>query len=251
MKRNIKRYFILISAITEVAVLTTIYYYFWRIGYTHGIEGYPEYLGAGKFILMGVYAALAAILLYFTGAFRFGRLRVGNIIIRQWGVMLAVNIITFMQLSLTAKHLVAKRPMFDATVAQVVLIALYTIAADFVIKRYSVAGKMLAIGNTEIKSLDGYKITETDTEKHTMVDISSLFKKTDEYDAVLIQERDETSEYLIKHCMEKKKAVYFSKKDPTIYGVKRMRQNGINYILVLGMDEGEGKFLDRARAYLT
>ena len=262
--KSIKTIYIYIIAITETAVLTGLYYYFWRIGYTHGIAGYPEYLGLGKYILMGVYALLTAIMLYFTGALRYRRLRAGSIIIRQWGVMLAVNIITYMQLSLTAKHLVAKRPMFDATVAQFIFIFAYTLLADFLIKHYSMAGRMLVVGGAgaeegkglaegikEGGSLDGYRIASIDKEKHTMVDISSLFEKADAYDAVLIREKDETTEYLIKHCLEKKKAVYLAKEDPVIYGVSRVREAGTDYILVLGMGEDSGKLFGKLRAYLV
>ena len=257
---NSKRFFIYILVLVEIVLLTGIYYYFWRIGYTHGIAGYPEYLGLGKYILMGVYAALAILILYFAGAFRYRRLRAGNLIIIQWGVMLAVNLITFMQLSLTAKHLVAKRPMFDATVAQFILIFVYTLAADFLIKHFSMAGKMLVIGGSEndggdqIKAggaLDGYNILEVDTDKHSMVDMSVLFEKIDRYDAVLIRGGDETTEYLIKHCLEKKKAVYLAKEDPVVYGVSRVRDTGVNYVLVLGIGDENAGLFDRVRAYLA
>lgn len=254
--KAVKSYYLYILAIIEVVLLTAVYYYFWRIGYTHGIAGYPEYLGMGKFILMGIYAVLTGILFALSGAFRYRRLRAGNIIVRQWGVMLMVNIITFMQLSLTAKHLVAKRPMFDATIAQAVFIVIYTLAADLLIKHYRMAGTMLVTGEggEGLKvgaSLDGYSIAEIDNENHTMVDISTLFEKADKYDAVLIQKRDETMEYLIKHCLEKKKGVYLTREDSVIYGVSRVREAGKNYILVLGIGEEDGKLFDRVRAYLV
>ena len=60
--KAVKSYYLYILAIIEVVLLTAVYYYFWRIGYTHGIAGYPEYLGMGKFILMGIYAVLTGIL---------------------------------------------------------------------------------------------------------------------------------------------------------------------------------------------
>ena len=244
---------------TEVIILTGVYYYFWRIGYTHGIEGYPEYLGAGKFILMGVYAALTAMIMCFTGALRYSGLRVSNILIRQCGVMIAVNIITFMQLSLTAKHLVAKRPMFDAMVVQILFMFLYTIGVSFLIKHYSIAGKMLVLGGgdegTEMleigKSLDGYRIHGIDTEKHTIVDISGIQEKADEYDAVFIQNKDETTNYIIEYCLKKKKAIYIAEEDPLIYGVKRSSDKGFGYVMVLGMESNERKFFDRVRAYLA
>lgn len=253
--KKIKSLYNYILALAEVGILTSLYYYFWRIGYTHGIAGYPEYLGMGKYILMGVYALLTALIFYFTGAIRYGRLRAVNIILRQMALILTVNIITYMQLSLTAKHLVAKRPMFDATVAQFILIFVYALAADFLIKHFSMAGRMLVLGEAskdskELTSLDGYKIAETDISKHTMVDMSSLFEKAEDYDAVLIREKDETTEYLIKHCLDKKKAVYIAKDDPVIYGVSRVKEADTDYILVLGVGEDNWKISGRIRAWI-
>ena len=54
-------------------MLTLIYYFLWRRGYTHGISGYPEYYGYGRFVLMGIYAFLTGFFLYNAGGFRFGR----------------------------------------------------------------------------------------------------------------------------------------------------------------------------------
>lgn len=248
----LKRIYIYILALAETAVLTGLYYFFWRIGYTHGIPGYPEYLGSGKFVLMIVYALMTVLIMHFAGGFRFRRVRAGNIIIKQWGVMIAVNLITFLQLSLTAKHMVARRPMFDATVAQLIFIILYTLVADIILRRCIAAGQMLVIGDgiEDGTLIDGYRVAASDTESHDMTDLSQLFEKADSYDAVLSKSVSETTPCLIRHCLEKKIPIYMAKDTPLIYGVNRMKEADTNYVLVLGMDSDEAHLLDKVRAYL-
>lgn len=248
----LKRIYIYILALAETAVLTGLYYFFWRIGYTHGIPGYPEYLGSGKFVLMIVYALMTVLIMHFAGGFRFRRIRAGNIIIKQWGVMIAVNLITFLQLSLTAKHMVARRPMFDATVAQYIFIVLYAIIVDTILRRCIAAGQMLVIGDgiEDGTLIDDYRVAASDKESHDMTDLTPLFEKADSYDAVLIKSVDETTSCMIRHCLEKKIPVYMAKDTPLIYGVNRMKEADMNYVLVLGMDSDEAHLLDKVRAYL-
>ena len=252
-KKKIKPYITVILGIVETICLTGIYYYWWRIGYTHGIPGYPEYYGFGKLVLTGVYALMVWIIAYFTGGFRFRRLRALNIIIKQLCVILAVNLITFLQLGLTAKQMVAKRPMFDATVSQTAFIILFVLAADAVIRRRNLAGRMLVIGDgiRQGNTVDGYRIEEEIPGPHGMTELNTLLERISGYDAVLVCGSDETTEYIIRHCLERRVAVYTARPEPLIYGVGRMKDDGMSYVLVLGIDDDEGRFFDRIRAYLT
>ena len=146
MKQMIRKNRIRILVLLETVMLTLIYYLLWRRGYTHGISGYPEYLGYGRFVLMGVYAALTAIFVHATGGFRFGRTGNLSLILIQWVTMLAVNIITYFQLSLTAKELVAKRPMFDVTVVQAAAIAVFIVIVRAAYIKHQLFAKMLFVG---------------------------------------------------------------------------------------------------------
>ncbi len=248
-----RRYITCILGIIETVILTGIYYLLWRIGYTHGIPGYPEYLGFGKFVLMAIYAFMLVVVMFFSGGFSYGKFKPVSIIVRQWFTILAVNVITYMQLSLTAKHLVAKRPMFDATVIQAVLIVVYAIISDAIEKRFRAKGSMIAVGDgiEEGQVIDGYKVSDVERGSHDMTGISHLFDRIDSHDAVAVSGRDEAFPLIIRHCIEKRIPVYVSATNPLVYGVRRPDSDGENYVLVLGINDGSSGFIDRMRAYLT
>ena len=247
------RLFTGVAAVSETVIITGIYYYFWRIGYTHGIPGYPEYLGMGKFILMAVYALLTGIVFSFGGCFRYGRLKAPGLVIRQWASVLAVNIITYLQLSLTAKHLVAKRPIFDASAWQAVLIVIFVLIADLIMRRMRSYGKMIVVGDgiAEGTFIDGYAVSDVVKASGDMTGISSLFDKIDSYDAAAVTGRGEAFPLIIRHCLEKGIPAYVSSGEPLIYGVRRKSGDGSGYVLVMGISDGEGRLLDRVRAYLA
>ena len=255
MMKKVRTYYIYILALTETALLTAVYYYFWRIGYTHGIPGYPEYLGVGKFVLMAVYALMTGLIMYFAGGFRYRRVRPGNIIIRQWGIILVVNLITYLQLSLTAKHMVARRPIFDATVIQFILIFIYALLTDLVTRRIHVAGRMIVFADDDsIENgylIDGYKVAEVRKGDRGMTSLTALFELTAQYDAVLVGRQDETTKYIIRHCLDKKIPIYIGRDEPLIQGVSRMKDDARNYVLILGMGDGGNRFFDRIRSYLV
>ena len=85
-----------LSAAVELLMLAFVYYYIWRNGYEPGV--FPAYLGNGKYILAGVYAALAAVLIVNFEGFRFGYLRMIDIIVSQIIALFIGNFITYWQL---------------------------------------------------------------------------------------------------------------------------------------------------------
>ena len=250
--KKFKPYFVGTMSVLETVILTGIYYFFWRIGYSHGLPGYPEYFGKGKYILMIVYFILIILLMYYTGGFKYGRMRVLNIVIKQWGVLFAANLITYLQLSLTAGQPVAKRPMFDATLVQIAFIIILVLFADFAIKRYHVFGKMIAIGDgIEIgASLDGYRVFDIVSESISIIQLTKLLDKIDEYDAVLINREDELTDHIIDHGIQKKLSIYISRKKPLIYGINRVNDHGRDYVLIVGREGEENRIFDKLRAYL-
>ncbi len=250
--KKFKPYFVGTILMIETVILTGIYYFFWRIGYSHGLPGYPEYLGKGKYILMMVYLILIALLMFYTGAYKFGRMRVLNIVMKQWGLLLAVNLVTYLQLSLTAGQPVAKRPMFDATWVQIIIIVVIASLADVAIKRYHVFGKMIVIGDgIEVgSSVDGYRVFTVHSEKTNIRELTPLLNEIDEYDAVLVNREDELLDQIIEHGLTKKLPVYISREKPMVYGITRIHDNGQNYVLIMGKEGNENRIFDRIRAYL-
>lgn len=250
--KKIKPYYIGILSWLEVFALTIFYYFFWRIGYSHGYPGYPEYFGRGKYVLMAVYVLITGFLLFFSKGYRFGRVRVLNLVLKQWGIVLTVNIITYLQLSLIAGEAVAKRPLFEATIIQLLFVIMLIILADYSIKHYHVFGRMIVIGTgMEIgASVDGYRVFNVCAERSSILDLTKMLNMIEGYDAILIKEEDEVTPYIIEDCLLKRKPVYIAKKESLLYGVNRIHDRDNNYILIIGKETGEERFWDHVRAYL-
>lgn len=237
----------------EVALLTGIFYYFWRIGYDHGIEGYPEYFGKGRFVLMIVYAALSWLLLRFSGSFQYKSLRTINLIVRQWSIILIVNLITYLQLSLTAKDMVARRPMFDASVVELFFIVIYLILTGILLRRIRSTEHMLAVGEGIPTGtvVDGYRVDYVYCEPINSITFHKAFEVIDRFDAVVIRGGQGLPAGLVEYCLKRKAPTYIATCDSLIYGVyKGKSEEGWQYVFVRGIGESGERFWDRLKAYL-
>ncbi len=251
MKHFLKKNRIRIFAVTETVVFTLLYYFLWRRGYTHGISGYPEYFGFGRFVLMGVYAALTFYVLHSSGGFRFGRSGNLSLVLIQWGSLLAVNILTYFQLSLTAKELVAKRPMLDVTAAEFAAAVVFVALVREINKRLQLGARMLFIGKgIEIgTTVDGYRVAEVLTD----YSIKEAESKIEKYDAVLICGLEELSLYkALQQCSRHRIPAYMARERALIYGVNRgSGENGLNYVLVKSVgDKWIDGVIEVVRGYL-
>ncbi len=251
MKHFLVKNRIRIFAIVETVMLTLIYYLLWRRGYTHGISGYPEYFGYGRFVLMGVYAVLTFIFLHTAGGFRFGRTGNLTLVLIQWVTVLAVNILTYFQLSLTAKELVAKRPMFDVTVVQAVAVVIYVAVIREAYKRLHLGAKMLFIGKgiKAGETVDGYRIREVIAEYN----VDEAEKRMRSYDAVMVYGVEELQMYeILQQCSRMRIPAYVACDKALIHGVSRgNNENGLNYVLVKSVgDKWIDGIIEVVRGYL-
>ncbi len=111
-----------IEGILEAAVLTIIYFIVWRDGYSD--MEFPQYLGFGKYVLMGVYVLLIALLFNSFDSFQFGYLRLPDLVLSQCLSLLMVNFITYFQLCLIANILIPVMPMLILTLVQAAVASL-------------------------------------------------------------------------------------------------------------------------------
>lgn len=116
-----------IGSAIEVVTLSVIYYAIWRNCYAEGI--FPSYLGAGKFLLMAVYAVLVWLFVKNSDGFRFGNLKISELGIAQWIGLAIVNVITYLQLCLIGNKMINPLPiillMFIDMVVAVVFVFIY------------------------------------------------------------------------------------------------------------------------------
>ena len=113
------------ETLLEVLIMTLLYYYIWRQGYEFYAFEYK-----GKYVLMGIYAALLYICFQNLDCTMFGQLHRADLIIGQVIALLMANAITFCQLCLMNYALLSPVPILWLTVieivAAVILILIYT-----------------------------------------------------------------------------------------------------------------------------
>ena len=202
-----------IEGISEVAVLTLIYYYFWRYFYRE-LSAFPYY-GNGKIVLLGVYAILVFILFYYCDSFKFGYLKAADATVAQWIAVLIVNIITYFQLCLLSNHMLNPWPMVLLTVIDFLIAVVLVYFFTAIYHQTFVPKDMLMIyGNKQAITLkikmdqraDKYHISKVISCEESM-DI--LEKEILEHDAVIINDVPaEIRNDLMKFCYRHKARAY-------------------------------------------
>ena len=133
MKNNIKHESTkglvrLLESILEIAILSVIYYVVWRYAYSE-----PNlFASKGKYVLMGVYAAIMFFLFENMDGFKFGELRRLDLSLAQWIASFIANFVTYFQLCLIENRLLSPIPMIILAMVNVVvctaLVFIYTFA---------------------------------------------------------------------------------------------------------------------------
>lgn len=118
-----------LEVVIEVAMLVCIYYVIWRTQYDS--SGFYTYYGYGKYVMMLVYAFLTLLLFQYCDGFRFGHLKLIDIMLAQWIAIVLVNVVAYFQLCLMANHMIRLLPMILLTGIDIVIafvcVSLFTI----------------------------------------------------------------------------------------------------------------------------
>ena len=109
-----------LQGLLESLVLAIIYYFVWRKGYEADL--FPNYVGNGKFALMGVYVLLCMVIFRNTDGFTFGDLRRFEVALAQWIGLMIINLITYLQLCLIANMMINPVPVIILTAAEVIAV---------------------------------------------------------------------------------------------------------------------------------
>ena len=181
-----------LEGLFEMLVLTVLFYAVWRQGYK-GVA-FPQYLGYGKFVLMGVYVALATIMFKSFDGFRFGFLRLTDIVVGQWIALLITNVITYFQLCLIANAMISVWQMLVLLALQwVVAVVMPYIYSVIYHRLYSAHRMVMVYDKDEAVTLklkmesrpDKYRI-------HKMVSIDkgleAVCREISEYDTVILND---------------------------------------------------------------
>ena len=163
-----------LQGLLEAVLLAVVYYFVWRVSYTIGREQYgtgifPPFLGRGKIVLMIVYIILVSVLFYLCDGFRFGQLKMIDVMVSQWIAIIIVNVVTYLQLSLIANAMVPFLPILILTGLDLILCAALCFLFTWMYHMFYVPRNMVMIyGSKSAVDLkfkmetrqDKYRITE-------------------------------------------------------------------------------------------
>lgn len=215
-----------LEGLIEIAVITLIYYLIWRTNYR--TDDSPFY-GKGKFVLAGVYIVLTFIIFFLCDGFKFGQLRMSDIVISQCISMLIVNFITYFQLCLIVNHMVTPLYMLLLTIADFCVSVLMVGLFNKIYRTFSKPQNMILVygqdNAVDIKfkmdtRLDKYNI---DAIINVNKGLDAVCAAIDRYDAVIINDVPaQIRNDLIKYCYAKGICTYIVPKisDITVRGAE-------------------------------
>ena len=206
-----------IEGFIELALLTWVYYIFWRHGYSEGI--FPAYLGNGKYVLAGVYALLTLVLFVNFDSMKFGHLRMIDVVISQWIAIFISNFITYWQLSLIANALISPLPLLALFGADIVIILICAFLYNALYHRMYVPKNMIMIYGTNSSVALKFKM-ETRNDKYHIAKIMSasagleqICQEIVKYDAVIINDvPTPIRNDILKFCYKNEIRAYLSPK---------------------------------------
>ena len=195
-----------IEGIIEVTALTAIYYFLWYFAYD--VPTMHNFSGNGKWLLMGIYAFLTLILFLYCDSFKFGHLKLTDIVISQWISILIINCVTYFQLCLIANAMLNIVPILILTGIDIVISFVLPYIFTVIYHQFSVPKKMVMIyGSENAVTLESKMNTRND--KYKIVKKIScdefpyreIIHEIGKYDAVVINDVDaKIRNDLLKYC---------------------------------------------------
>ena len=142
-----------IEGIFEVGILTAVYYFLWLFAYD--VPTMHSFSGNGKWLLMGIYAFLTFILFLYCDGFKFGHLKLTDIVISQWISIFIVNFVTYFQLCLIANTMLKILPILILTGIDIVISFVLPYIFTVIYHQFSVPKRMVMIyGSQNAVSLE-------------------------------------------------------------------------------------------------
>ena len=198
-----------IESVIELLVLTLIYYYVWRNFIFDKTYFWPM-LGRGKYVLMGIYFILVLVITHLCEGFKYGILKMADVLFSQWIAVAIANVVTYLQLCLMANVMIRPVPMIWLTVADFVVQGVFVYIFFAIYNHYSEASRLLMVyGNKESVGLKLKMDTREDSyniKKIISVNegLDNIFKELENYDGIVIsdvsaQQRNDILKYCYMH----------------------------------------------------
>jgi exopolysaccharide biosynthesis polyprenyl glycosylphosphotransferase len=206
----------------ELAVLAVAYYYFWKYLYRTPYFGTNMYFGRGKFVLVGIYASIMAMILHLDEGDRFGYRKLFDIVLLQWFAIAATNVLTYLQLSLIANIVLPIKGMLLLTLAEFPIALVLCVIYTYYYHSLYVPMHMLMIyGDERSVSLKlKFDSTQGNTGKYHVdklvsadVGLDELKNMIKDYDSVIISDIPaELRNDILKYCYAKGVRTYLTPK---------------------------------------
>lgn len=182
-----------IESIIELLIMAVAYYFMWKYKIFDRAYFYP-FLGRGKYVLMGIYFLMMLVIIHLCEGFKYGYLRIADVLFSQWIGIFIVNFITYFQLSLMANILIPASPLLILTLCDfaISLICVYIFFAIY--DKHARASKLLMVyGKKESVGLkvkmdtrsDSYNVSKIVSITEGMDKIIDMMK---DYDGIVISD---------------------------------------------------------------
>lgn len=215
MKREENKSFLRhVESLLEIVILTVLYCFTWGWGYHNG-DSFPAHFLNNTLLQAGVYAGITFFVFYNSDCFRFGQLRMIEIVTGQIIAALIVNAITYIQLCVMTNKFVSLLPIIVLVVVDVLVAVLLTVLFTAIYHRLYKPHEMLLIyGGQNAVGLKR-KIDARRDKYHvkSMISIDEGFDKIcDEikkYDAIILNDIPaQIRNDILKFCYEKGERSY-------------------------------------------
>ena len=228
------------ETLLEVVVMTLLYYGAFRKGYDISYFVYK-----GKYVLMGIYAALLYVLFLNSDCTLFGHLHRMDLIIGQVISLFVVDFITYFQLCLIANAMISAGPMFLLFGLEIVVaVALIYGYTELYYKLYAPHDMLLVYGNkrgVELKIKMDARRDKYNISKLISVDegFEAVCREVRKHDAVILTDIPaQTRNDILKYCYRYRIRTYVAPKLTDI--MLRGAKNNTLFDTPLFMVKGNG-----------
>ncbi|MBR5648348.1 sugar transferase [Pseudobutyrivibrio sp.] len=195
-----------IESILELAIMAIAYYLVWKY-MIFDREYFFPFLGRGKYVLMGIYFILMLVVIHLFEGFKYGILKIADVLFSQWIGIIIVNMVTYLQLCLMANSMISVKPLLLLTLGDFAISGICVYIFFAIYERHSKASKLLMVyGNKESVGLKLKMDTRADSyniKKIVSIDEGedTIFKMLDDFDGLVISDVSaEQRNDLLKHC---------------------------------------------------
>jgi len=227
-----------IESALELILLTVVYYLVWK----HYYHSYYE-IGNGKYILLGVYAALVLLIFDNLDGFQFGKLRRLELALSQWIALGIVNVVTYLQLCLIENRITSVLPMLVVMGVDLVISAVCIFAFTAVYHKIYAPHNMIMVYGTEnavglMFKMDSWR-DKYKVKKVISVDVGldAICEEIKNYDSVILNDlHGKMRSDLMKFCYSNQIRVYIAPKitDIMLRGAKSISTFDTPLLLIRG-----------------